>query len=96
MKTRTQDFEKIISAAHTRITRGKGKGKDYAPSAYEIQEIIDKEVLRIDKENGKFEFVSMEYAIEKLSKAYAGDIEELLNNGNELQNSFATYEKIIP
>jgi len=89
---KTLDFEKIIAAAHTRITRGKGKGKDYAPSVYEIQDVIDNEIARIDKENGQIEFVTMEKAVSKLQDVYSSNVLELLKTGVQLQNNFAYYQ----
>lgn len=57
-------------------------------------DIIDKKILRTDKENGQFEFVSMKYAVDKLRGTYVGDIEKLLNDGCQLQTLFSFYEKV--
>lgn len=84
--------EKVIKAAHDRITISKGKGKEYAPSVQEIQNIIDTEILRTDKETGEMNFVSIDKATEKLVNIYNGNISELLKSGNLLQNDFAFYQ----
>lgn len=83
-------FEKIIAAAHNRITRV--KGKEYAPTNSEILEVLDTEVLRTDKENGRVDFVSLESAVKKLEDVYSTDVSVLLKEGHLLQNSYAYYK----